>query len=104
VGPLAAAWELLGQGVGAVGALLQRDTEAEALQLLTRGPALTLWAVTTLLLAAALLMAARRLNRESRRWPLRRVLGRDVRVSDRTGPAVVGISFQVILLPRWLLR
>lgn len=62
-----------------------------------------LWVVSTLLFLALLLRARGMLVRDATTWRAERVLGRDVLVADRIGPAVAGIMRPRIVLPGWVL-
>lgn len=66
-------------------------------------PLALLWVVGTGGLTATLLLSAGRIGRLRRRWPRLELDGRRVRVSARTGPAVVGLRRPEIVLPRWVL-
>ena len=57
--------------------------------------------LATLTILAAVLLASARARR---RWERRRIGSEDVYVSQRFGPALVGIARPAIVVPRWVLR
>lgn len=59
------------------------------------------WAVLTAALLARLLLASRRLHERARPWPVRRIDGTEVRMSEDLGPAVLGVMRPRIVVPRW---
>jgi len=61
------------------------------------------WAAGTLAMAAGLAVAALRLARRRRAWPVARMAGEHVLVSPGVGPAVVGFVRPRIVMPRWAL-
>jgi TonB family protein len=61
------------------------------------------WAAATVLLLARLAAGRRRLERERQLWDGASVDGLPVRLSNETGPAVVGLQPMEIVLPRWTL-
>jgi beta-lactamase regulating signal transducer with metallopeptidase domain len=67
-------------------------------------PLLALWAAGSATVVLALLLSLHRLHSASRDWPRRRVDGRDVRVSEDLGPAVLGIGRAEVVLPAWVLE
>jgi beta-lactamase regulating signal transducer with metallopeptidase domain len=67
-------------------------------------PALSLaWVATSGLLLLILTVVQVKYRRRLKGWPTLRLRGRDVHVSDETGPAVIGIWRPAIVLPRSLL-
>ncbi|MEO7362708.1 MAG: M56 family metallopeptidase, partial [Gemmatimonadaceae bacterium] len=62
------------------------------------------WVLSAVFALVVLLTAYSRSMRESRRWPLLNVLGRNVRVAPDVGPAVLGIAPPEIVIPRWVLQ
>ena len=62
------------------------------------------WALAAGALAAAIAIITLRLRQARRHWPVAVVQGTEVRISERAGPAVVGLVRPDIVLPRWLLR
>jgi beta-lactamase regulating signal transducer with metallopeptidase domain len=67
-------------------------------------PLLAVWGACSAGVLLALLVSLRRLHLASRNWPRRRVEGRDVRVSEDLGPAVLGIGRAEVVLPTWVLE
>jgi TonB family protein len=65
--------------------------------------AAAVWLVSTLVFLALLLRARGLLVRDAATWRAERVLGRDVLVADRIGPAVAGTVRPRIVLPDWVL-
>jgi TonB family protein len=65
---------------------------------------LALWATATLVLLAWLAMALWRIRRRSARWRPWWLDGRQVWLSEETGPAVVGVLRSRIVLPTWVLN
>ncbi|HST60845.1 MAG TPA: M56 family metallopeptidase [Longimicrobium sp.] len=61
------------------------------------------WLAASLILLRCLAWSHHRLNRERRRCAAVEVEGIPVRVSERTGPLVVGLVRPELLLPRWVL-
>jgi bla regulator protein blaR1 len=61
------------------------------------------WGTLSGLFSATLLVSARRLRRRRRRWAPATVAGTPVLVSERMGPALVGVLRPAIVLPRWAL-
>jgi len=61
------------------------------------------WLVSTLVFLGLLLRARGLLVRDAATWRTERVLGRDVLVADRIGPAVAGTVRPRIVLPDWVL-
>ena len=59
------------------------------------------WALLTAALLARLFLASRRLQERARPWPVCRIDGTEVRVSEDLGPAVLGILRPRIVVPRW---
>jgi beta-lactamase regulating signal transducer with metallopeptidase domain len=64
-------------------------------------PLLALWLAATALLLTTLALTYRRLSRTVSGWPIRRLHGHPVRVSENVGPAVLGIRRGQVVLPRW---
>jgi beta-lactamase regulating signal transducer with metallopeptidase domain len=64
---------------------------------------LALWVVTIVVLAALTGIGNLRLRRARRAWRTERVDGEDVLVSERTGPAIIGVRTPSIVVPRWAL-
>ena len=62
-----------------------------------------LWVASTVLFLALVLRARGTLVRDAATWRSERVLGCDVLVADRTGPAVAGTLRPRIVLPDWAL-
>lgn len=62
-----------------------------------------LWATSSALLFALLLLILRRLDRARQRWPIGNLLGTPVRLSERSGPAIYGVFAMDIVVPRTLL-
>jgi hypothetical protein len=62
------------------------------------------WALATLLLVLLGLATLVRAAAAVRRWPEATISGTRVRVSPDSGPAVVGLVRQEMVLPAWLLR
>lgn len=61
------------------------------------------WALATLALLLVVVTAVFRIRRGTRELPTEQVEGRAVVVSERMGPAVVGVAHPRIVLPRWIL-
>lgn len=61
------------------------------------------WLVASALLALGLGGGLLRLALRARRWPPARVGGRNVLLSDRFGPALVGVRAPRVVVPRWML-
>lgn len=61
------------------------------------------WLVSTLVFLAVLLRARSKLIRDAASWRAERVLGRDVLIAERIGPAVAGTVRPRIVLPDWVL-
>jgi len=87
LGPVTAAWDALRTSAGP----LDR-------------PLLYLWTTASIAVLLAMSISMRRLQVTSRGWPRRRVDGRDVRVSEDLGPAVLGIGRAEVVLPAWVLE
>src|SRR5687768_3394462 len=66
-------------------------------------PLLFAWLALSLALAFKLLGGIVMLSWMRRRWERRTVLGVPVFVSQRTGPAVVGVAAPAIVVPEWVL-
>jgi beta-lactamase regulating signal transducer with metallopeptidase domain len=66
-------------------------------------PLVAIWLAVSGGLAGVTAVGLARIARERRRWPSERVHGHAVRISDRFGPAVVGLLRAEIVLPRWTL-
>jgi beta-lactamase regulating signal transducer with metallopeptidase domain len=66
-------------------------------------PLAAVWLTVSGGLAGATAIGIARLARARRRWPFERLEGHAVRISDRFGPAVVGLLRPEIVLPRWSL-
>lgn len=64
---------------------------------------LAAWFLTTIVLLARLLRGMRAVSRQRRSWMLRELDGVPVLVSPRTGPAIVGVRFPMVVLPEWAL-
>jgi beta-lactamase regulating signal transducer with metallopeptidase domain len=62
------------------------------------------WVLASALLILGVAVHALLLHRGARRWATARVAGVEVLVSDRVGPAVVGLLRPRIVLPRWALE
>lgn len=62
-----------------------------------------LWAILTLVVLLTGIAAAAALRRERRGWAAGAVEGLPVLISERIGPAVVGLVRPVLVLPRWVL-
>jgi beta-lactamase regulating signal transducer with metallopeptidase domain len=62
-----------------------------------------LWATSSALLFALLLLILRRLDRARQRWPIADLLETPVRLSERSGPATYGVFAMDIVVPRALL-
>lgn len=62
------------------------------------------WVPTSTTLVSLLLASALRLRRQMSRWPRRMGDGDGILVSERTGPAVVGLFRPRIVVPRWVLE
>jgi hypothetical protein len=70
----------------------------------TLNPALPrLWAALSLLLAMAACANAALLAWRKRRWARAAITGVPVLVADHAGPALAGLLFPAIVVPRWLL-
>jgi beta-lactamase regulating signal transducer with metallopeptidase domain len=67
-------------------------------------PLMILWVVSSFGLALWLCVGRAALYRRALAWAEERVDGHAVRISEDTGPAVVGPWGSFIVLPRWLLR
>jgi len=65
---------------------------------------LGVWVALSLGAAITLLRIALRLSSLRASWRPQRVDGREVLISDRFGPAIVGLTRPVIVLPRWALE
>lgn len=63
-----------------------------------------LWTAASLLTALVLLGGLARLGLRARRWPRAELSGLSVLVSERFGPAVLGIVRPRIVVPRWVLE
>ncbi len=61
------------------------------------------WAIASGMLLAWLCALDLLLHRRARRWQRETVLGRQVLVSEHTGPALLGVWRPVIVVPRWFL-
>ena len=70
----------------------------------TQRIALFVWAGGSVSAALLLLVVYRRMRRVSRGWKTGHMLGNAVKVSDRAGPAVVGINPMEIVVPAWVLE
>ncbi|HUQ79705.1 MAG TPA: M56 family metallopeptidase [Gemmatimonadaceae bacterium] len=66
-------------------------------------PLLALWIVASAVLLAVVVVGVVRLRRARRAWRGERVDGVDVLVSERTGPAIVGVRAPGIVVPEWVL-
>ena len=66
--------------------------------------ALALWSSVSLLFASVLIASAVRLRRERRTWPRELVSDHEVLVSERFGPAIVGVRDPAIVIPSWVLE
>lgn len=64
---------------------------------------LTVWAGVSILLLLSLLCASFLLQKRSARWRPDKVLGREVLVSEFTGPALIGIWRPRIVVPEWFM-
>ena len=64
-------------------------------------PLTVLWIGAAGSLLSALAITYRRLRIRARAWPVRRLHGHRVRVSDNLGPAVLGVGRSQVVLPRW---
>jgi beta-lactamase regulating signal transducer with metallopeptidase domain len=62
------------------------------------------WAATSLALLLGLIAANLHLRWRASRWPRRRVLEREVLVSESTGPALLGTLRPRIIVPRWFIH
>ena len=62
------------------------------------------WALAAALFAAVIAIISLRLRNARQQWPVAVVQGTEVRISERAGPAVVGVVKPDIVLPRWLLQ
>lgn len=61
------------------------------------------WPLASLFLLVAICYGQRRLHRERRDSESRTVNGREVLLTEHSGPAVAGVGRPVVLLPRWVL-
>ena len=68
------------------------------------GLVMALWATMVLLLMGRWTWAALQVSRQLRRWPTLELPEGRVTVSSATGPAVVGIIRNRVVLPRWCLE
>ena len=64
---------------------------------------LALWIATSVVLAGLTVVGILRLRRAQRVWRTERVDGVDVLVSERTGPAIIGVRAPRIVVPDWVL-
>ena len=62
------------------------------------------WIALSALMLSAVIASAIALMRRKRRWYAERFMGVDVYVSDRAGPAVVGLFSPRIVVPRWIIE
>ncbi|MDQ2666282.1 MAG: TonB-dependent receptor plug domain-containing protein [Gemmatimonadota bacterium] len=66
--------------------------------------ALFAWAAASMVLLLLHLAVNRRVIQQRRTWPLATLPGGIVRVAPTLGPAVVGLAWPEIVVPRWLLE
>lgn len=64
---------------------------------------LVLWGMATLGLTVAVWRRQRALDRLRSTWSPARILGREVLLSEHTGPAVFGLRESTVVLPKWIL-
>lgn len=69
----------------------------------TERPLRVVWLTLSCGFAATLLISAFHLRRQRRRWQSAVVAGTPVLISERLGPALVGLLRPAIVLPRWVL-
>lgn len=84
---------------------MERTLESLRPLLNAMGPAiLAIWVSSTLLLGLFLLGGWLRIRSRRSRWRQVQLDGREVMISDCTGPAVVGFLRPTIVLPEWILQ
>jgi beta-lactamase regulating signal transducer with metallopeptidase domain len=60
------------------------------------------WSVASTILLLAILAGSAQFNRRRRRWARGSMAGVPVYISEDTGPAIVGLFYPHIVVPRWL--
>jgi bla regulator protein blaR1 len=60
------------------------------------------WSVASTILLLAILAGSAQLNRHRRRWARGSMAGVPVYITEDTGPAIVGLFYPHIVVPRWL--
>ncbi len=90
-------------------AMTAPEREVEAAAPVAAGPeweraAIIAWAAASLATLVVFGVIVGAMAHSSRRWPRRSVDGGDVHVSERFGPALVGVARPKVVIPEWLLR
>ena len=104
--PAVVAVELSDVGAAATEVMLGEQLTAPPALTMTRRANAWLWATWSMLSGLLLVLVCNahvRLHLERRRWSSLTVGGKRVLVSEKRGPAVIGVARPVVVIPHWLL-